>query len=68
MAATRMLLIKTGLIPDVGTMSLIVTLAGVAGPLLLYWLVRGTMFRFLFERPAAFWFTPKPRTALQPAE
>jgi uncharacterized membrane protein YcfT len=68
MAATRIVLLKTGFVPDIGTMSLIVTLAGVAGPLLLYWLVRGTALRFLFERPAAFWLTPKPRTVLQPAE
>ena len=68
MAATRSVLLKTGFMLDVGTMSLIVTLAGVAGPLLLYWLARGTMFGFLFERPATFWLTPKPRTALQPAE
>jgi len=68
MAATRTVLLKTGLVADIGTMSLIVTLAGVAGPLLLHWLVRGTTLRFLFERPAAFWLTPKPRAALQPAE
>jgi hypothetical protein len=40
----------------------------VIGPLVLFWLVRGTWFRFLFERPAMFWLTPKPRPALQPAE
>jgi uncharacterized membrane protein YcfT len=66
MAATRVLLLKTGL--DIGTISLIATAAGVAGPILLYWLVRGSALRFLFERPAAFWLTSKPRTALQPAE
>jgi hypothetical protein len=66
MAATRVLLLKTGL--DIGTISLIATAAGVAGPILLYWLVRGSMFGFLFERPARFWLTSKPRTALQPAE
>ncbi|MPZ55819.1 MAG: acyltransferase family protein [Rhizobiales bacterium] len=68
MAASRTVLIKSGLIADVGTMSLIVTAAGVIGPLMLFWLVRGTWFRFLFERPAMFWLTPKKRDALQPAE
>jgi uncharacterized membrane protein YcfT len=51
MAATRVLLLRTGVIPDLGTVSLIVTAAGVIVPLLLYWAVRGTRLRFLFERP-----------------
>ena len=51
MAATRAVLLKTGIIPDLGTVSLIVTAAGVIVPLLLYWAVRGTRFHFLFERP-----------------
>jgi uncharacterized membrane protein YcfT len=68
MAATRALLLKSGFIADVGTMAVLVTLAGVIGSLLIYWLVRGTALRFLFERPAAFWLTAKPRVALQPAE
>ena len=71
MAATRTILIKTGLIADVGTMSVIVTAAGVLGSLALYWAARGTMANFLFERPAQFWLASKPapkRAALQPAE
>ena len=68
MAATRVVLLKTGVVPDIGLMSAIVTTAGVIGPLLLFWLVRGTALRFLFERPARFWLTPKPRMVLQPAE
>jgi uncharacterized membrane protein YcfT len=74
MAATRTLLLKTGVITDVGSMSVIVTAAGVLGALALYWPVRGTWGRFLFERPAMFWLTPKPepkpapKLALQPAE
>ena len=67
MAATRTLLLKTGWIADVGTMSVIVTAAGVLGSLALFWAVRGTWANFLFERPARFWLAPK-RTALQPAE
>jgi uncharacterized membrane protein YcfT len=62
MAGTRMFLFKTGLVPGIGLTSTIVTLAGVIGPLLLFWLVRGTPLRFLFERPAR-WLTPKPRMA-----
>ncbi|MEX0751542.1 MAG: acyltransferase family protein [Xanthobacteraceae bacterium] len=68
MAATRVALVKTGIIPDIGVMSLIVTTAGILGPLVLFWLVRETPLRFLFERPARFWLTPKPRLAMQPAE
>jgi len=68
MAATRALLLKSSVIADVGTMAVLVTLAGVLGSLLIYWLVRGTTLRFRFERPAAFWLTAKPRVALQPAE
>jgi uncharacterized membrane protein YcfT len=68
MAGTRVFLLKTGLIADIGVMSVIVTAAGVIGPLLLFWSVRHTPLRFLFERPARFWLTPKPRLVLQPAE
>ncbi len=71
MAATRTLLIKTGWVPDVGTLSAIVTAAGVIGSLALFWAVRGTFANFLFERPAKFWLVPKatkPRLAMQPAE
>jgi uncharacterized membrane protein YcfT len=68
MAASRALLIKTGVIADIGTISALVTLAGVVGALAIYWAARGTPLRFLFERPARFWLAPKPRMALQPAE
>jgi uncharacterized membrane protein YcfT len=71
MAAMRALLLKSGLIADVGTMSVIVTAAGVLGALALFWAAQGTKAMFLFERPARFWLTSKPapkREALQPAE
>ena len=72
MAAMRTLLLKTGWIPDVGTMSVIITAAGVFGSLALFWAVRGTRAKFLFERPAQFWLVPKtapkPKLTLQPAE
>src|SRR5262245_37668164 len=47
MAASRMLLVKTGWITDVGTISAIVTLAGVIGALVMYWMARFTVARFL---------------------
>jgi uncharacterized membrane protein YcfT len=68
MAATRTVLLKSGLIADVGTMAALITLVGIIGALALFWMVRGTWARFLFERPALFWLTPKPRIAMQPAE
>jgi uncharacterized membrane protein YcfT len=68
MAVSRVILLETGWIADIGTVSLIVTTAGVLGALCVYWAVRGTRLFFLFERPQRFWLTPKPRLALQPAE
>lgn len=53
MAAMRVFLLKTGLIADVGIVSLIVTVAGVTGPVVLYGLIQWTGHgRFLFERPS----------------
>ena len=68
MAASRMVLLKTGWITDVGTISALVTLAGVIGALAWYWAVRRTLLSFLFERPERFWIAPKKQVALQPAE
>jgi uncharacterized membrane protein YcfT len=68
MAASRTLLLKTGFITDPGTVAALVTTAGVIGALVWYWAVRNTPFRFLFERPDAFWIAPRRRAALQPAE
>jgi uncharacterized membrane protein YcfT len=68
MAATRMALLKTGIITDIGTISLLVTLAGVIGALMWYLMVRNTPFRFLFERPAWARLAPARTRALQPAE
>lgn len=66
MAITRAVLLKTGIVSDVGLISLFVTSAGVAGPVVLYGLVKWSGYgRFLFERPQ--WarierstITPKP--------
>ena len=68
MAATRTLLLKTGIVPDVGVMSLLVTTAGVLGALAIWWAAHATGATFLFERPARFWIAPRPRVATQPAE
>ncbi|MGZ5871633.1 MAG: acyltransferase family protein [Bradyrhizobium sp.] len=69
MAATRTLLLKTGIIHDVGTISLLVTVVGVIGALAIWRIARKAGAHFLFERPPAFWIAPKkPRPALQAAE
>jgi uncharacterized membrane protein YcfT len=68
MAASRTLLLKTGWISDVGTISVVVTAVGVIGSLLWFWAVRWTFLRFLFERPERFWIAPKKQLVLQPAE
>jgi uncharacterized membrane protein YcfT len=69
MAATRTLLLRAGLIPDIGTVSVIVTIAGVFGALAIWRLALSAGANFLFQRPAAFWIAPKkPDHALQPAE
>jgi uncharacterized membrane protein YcfT len=69
MAATRTLLLKAGVIPDIGTISLIVTVAGVLGALAIWRMALAVGANFLFERPAAFWIAPKKaRPVLQAAE
>lgn len=54
MAATRIALLKTGLISNIGVVSLIVTAVAVAVPLTLHAAVRNTRFKFLYERPQRF--------------
>ena len=54
MAATRIVLLKSGLVQDVGLVSLIVTAAAVIVPVVVQRLVRHTPASFLFRRPAAF--------------
>jgi uncharacterized membrane protein YcfT len=68
MAATRTLLVKTGLVPDVGVMALLITAAGVLGALAVWWSARGTRANFLFERPDVLRIAPRPRVAMAPAE
>ena len=69
MAATRTLLLRSGLLPDIGTVSLIVTLAGIAGSLLIWKAALALGANFLFERPEAFWIASKKAgSVLQAAE
>ena len=68
MAASRAVLLKTGIVPDLGTVALLVTASGIAGAIALFWAVRNTSLRFLFERPDWAKLDAKPKYALQPAE
>ena len=73
MAMTRTALLKSGLVADVGTISAIVTVAGVAGALAIFWVARAVGAVFLFERPALFQLVPDkkkavPAAVMQPAE
>ncbi len=53
MAVTRAVLLKLGIVSDIGTISLLVWIAAVLGPVVLFVLVEKTgIGRFLFERPA----------------
>ncbi|MGQ0651440.1 MAG: acyltransferase family protein [Betaproteobacteria bacterium] len=66
LAVASKLIFSSGLIRDPGSIVALVTLAAVAGALILERLVRGTVFRFLFERPVRFWLgarNPAPATA-----
>ena len=67
MAAARAVLLKTGLVGDLGTVALIVTACGIGGAVALFWAVRGTPFKFLFERPAWARLQDQQKFALQPA-
>jgi len=68
MAASRAVLLKLNVIPDLGTVALIVTASGIAGAVALFWAVRNTPLRFLFARPAWARLQDRPKYALQPAE
>jgi uncharacterized membrane protein YcfT len=69
MAATRTLLLRAGPIHDIGTISLIVTVAGIAGALAIWRIALKAGANFLFERPVTFWIAPKkPGRVLQAAE
>jgi uncharacterized membrane protein YcfT len=65
MVIAREGLLRSGVIADVGTVSLLVTIAAVVVPFAIERLVRRTRLRFLFERPAAFRLKPDMRLAPQ---
>ncbi len=52
MAITRLILLKTGLITDVGLASLTVWLVALVSPLIVHLVLRSTSLAFLYERPA----------------
>jgi uncharacterized membrane protein YcfT len=52
MATTRILMLKVGVVADVGWVSLIVAVIALTSPLVLHATVRGTAFAFLFARPS----------------
>ena len=52
MASTRTVLLKLNVIPDLGSIALLTTAAGVLGPVLLFWATRHTKLSLLFRRPA----------------
>ena len=69
MAASRTLILKTGLIADVSIVSVTVMAIALLSPLVLYWLIHVTgRGKFLFERPA--WAhvpgTPGSRSSAKP--
>jgi len=68
MAGSRAVMFRLGVIEDLGTISLIVTACGVIGPLVLFWTVRNTPLRFLFERPAWARLHAPVRERMVPAE
>ena len=74
MIATRMVLLKYAPALDLGTISLLVTIAGVIGPVGLYEFTRITGWgTFLFKRPGWAWIdrtgqNPSGKAALNPAE
>jgi len=66
---SRTLLLRAGPVHDIGTISLIVTIAGVLGALAIWRAALAVGANFLFERPEAFWIAPKKQgRALQAAE
>ncbi len=70
MIVSRAVLFKTGIVTDIGTIALLVTSAGVIGPIMLYAPIQWTGYgRFLFERPAwAHIDHPRRREAMVAAE
>lgn len=68
MATMRAVMLNTHFIADIGTISVLVTAAGVIGSLCMYWAMRNSPLGFLYERPQFLRLEPKHVPALQPAE
>jgi uncharacterized membrane protein YcfT len=68
MAVSRTVLMKSGYVADVGTLSLIVSTEAVIGALVIYWMAHKAGLKFLFERPQMLRLRPRERLRLQPAE
>ena len=69
MAVTREILLRLGIIEDVGVLSLIVLIVAVVAPLILERVVRNTPLNFLFLRPRFLQIAPeRPAARPQPAE
>ena len=68
MAGSRAVLLKTGIVPDLGAVALLVTASGIAVAVALFLVARNTPLKFLFARPAWARLNDKPRYVLQPAE
>ena len=67
MAVARTILLKLGIITDIGAISALTWIAAVAGPVVLYVMIQWTgIGRFLFERPA--WARIDRRKQSTPAE
>lgn len=69
MALARTVLLKSGIITDIGTISLLTVISGVIGPVILYWLIQWSGYgQFLFRRPqwAHLDRAPAPRGAPEP--
>lgn len=69
MAASRTIILKTGVLTDTSTVSVLVMSVALVSPLILYWVIEKTGYgKFLFERPA--WAhlpgTPGSRAAMAP--
>jgi uncharacterized membrane protein YcfT len=68
MVIARVTLLKLTAWIDIGSIALMVTIAGVLGALAIWRIALAVGATFLFERPAAFWIAPKKRAVLQAAE
>ncbi len=68
MAVTRLALIRSGIVADVGTISALVTLAGVSGALVMYWLARPMGLGALYRRPRWLRLAASGKRGIAPAE